>query len=74
MGCCCSPPERVELTLNSKKERNKWQGLNGPRDKMDYCCLSPERVELAVNNKKETNGRVKLDQESRWVAVVGILF
>ena len=29
MGCCCLPPDRVKLTVNSKK--NKRQGQNGPR-------------------------------------------
>ena len=24
IGYCCLPPERVELTLNSKKETSKW--------------------------------------------------
>ena len=46
MGYCCLPPERVELTVNSKKETNC-------RVKMGYCCLPPERVELTVNIKKK---------------------
>ena len=77
MGCCCLPPERVELTVKSKKKQMgqglKWaKSQNGPRVKMGYCCLPPERVELIVNSKKETNGRVKRGQDSRWAAVVEI--
>ena len=80
MSFCCLPPERVKLTVNSKKETNgrvkmgqesKWAwSQNGPRVKMGYCCLPPERVELTVNSRKETNGRVRMGQESRWAAVV----
>ena len=74
MGNCCLPPERVKLTVNSKKETNgrvNWaKGQNGPRVKMGNCCLPPERVKLTVNSKKETNGRVKMGQESRWATVV----
>ena len=76
----CSPPERVELTMNSKKETNgrvkmgqlsKWaKSQNGPMVKMGCCCLPPKRVELTVNNKKETNGRIKMGQGSRWAPVV----
>ena len=69
MGCCCLPSERVELIVNSKKEK-KWQGQNGPRVKIGYFCLPPERVELTVKSKKETNGRVKMGQGSRWNTVV----
>ena len=66
MEYCCLLPERVELTLNNKKETNgkieMGQGQNGPRVKMGqrftvgpkvYCCLLPERVELTVNSNKE---------------------
>ena len=45
----CLPLERVELTVNNKKETNggvkmgqgsKWaKSQNGPRVKMGYCCL-----------------------------------
>ena len=59
----CLPPERVELTVNRKKD--KWQGQNGQRVKMGCRCLPYERVELTVNIKKETNGRVKLGLRSR---------
>ena len=68
------PPERVELTANSKKENvagSKWAKYqNGPRVQMGYCCLPPERVELTVNSKKNKwqgqNGpRVKMSQGSR---------
>ena len=65
MGYCYLPPERAELTLNSKKETN-WQGQNGPRVKMGSCCVPPERVKLTMNNKKERNGRFKMGQESKW--------
>ena len=63
MGCCCLSPERVELTVNSRKKQmagSKWaksqngsRFQNGPRVKMVCCCLPPERVELTVNNKKK---------------------
>ena len=109
MDYCCLPPERVQLTVKSKRETNGRvkigqesklnKGQNGPRVKMGCCCLPPERVELTVNNKKkqmtgsewaksqnglllferveltvnskrETNGRVKMDQESKWATDV----
>ena len=38
MGYCCLPPERVELAMNSK--RNKWQIQNGSRVKMDQGSRS----------------------------------
>ena len=70
MGYWCLPPERVEVTVNSKKETNgmvkmgqgsKWaKSQNGPRINMGYCCLPPERVELTVNSKRDTNRRVKM--------------
>ena len=79
MGCCCLPPERVERTVNSKKEENgrakmgqesRWtESQDRPRIKMSCCCLPPQRVELTVNSKIETNGRVKMGEESRWAAV-----
>ena len=73
MGCCCSPPESVKPSVNSKKETNgrvKWaKGQNGPRVKVAKCENGP-RVKLTANSKKETNVRVKMGQESRWVAVV----
>ena len=70
MGCCCLPPERVKLIVNSKKGTNgrvkmgqgsKWaKSRSGPRVKIGYCCVPPKRVELTVNSKKETNARVKM--------------
>ena len=33
---------------------------------MGCCCLPPERVKITVNSKKETNGRVRMNQESKW--------
>ena len=45
MGYCSLPPERVELTLNSKKETNgrvkMRQESNRPKVKMGCCCLPP---------------------------------
>ena len=61
MGYSCLPPERVKLTMNSKKERSGRVKM-GPRLKIGYSCLLPDRVELTVNSKKETNGRVKMSQ------------
>ena len=52
MSCCCLPPDRVKLIVNS-------------RVKMGCCCLPPDRVKLTVNSKKDTNSRVKKGKESR---------
>ena len=58
-------------TNSEQQERNKQQGQNRPRVKMDFCylppervkmgfcCLPPDRVKLTVNSRKETNSRVK---------------
>ena len=73
---CCLPPERVSLTMNSKKGTNgrvkmgqgsNWAKSQNGQVKMGYCCLTPERFKLTVNSEQqqETNGRVKIDQESR---------
>ena len=84
MGYCCLPPERVELTVNSKKGTNsmvkmsqesKWaRSQNGPRAEMSYCSLPPEKVELTVNSKKNKwygqNGpRVKIGQGPKWTKI-----
>ena len=73
MGCCCLPPERVELTVNSKKETNglvkMGQGSKLVKSQAGRCCLPTERVELKVNRNRETNGKVKMGQESRWATV-----
>ena len=53
MSCCCLPPDRVKVIVNS-------------RVKMGLCHLAPDRVKLTVNNKKETNSRVKMGKESKW--------
>ena len=53
MSCCCLPPDRVKLIVNSKV-------------KMGCCCLPPDWVKLTVNSKKETNSRVKMGEESKW--------
>ena len=71
MGLCYLAPDRVKLTVNSKKETNsrvkmdkesKWgKGqdelllLPPERVKMGGCCLPPDRVKLTVNSKKERN-------------------
>ena len=57
MSCCCLPPDRVKLIVNS-------------RIKMGCCCLPPDWVKLTVNSKKETNSRVKTGQQSRWASVI----
>ena len=63
MGLLLFTPDRVKLTVNSKKETNsrvkmgkesKWaKSQNGPRVKMGFCSLPPDRVKLAVNSKKK---------------------
>ena len=86
MGCCCLPPDRVKLAVNSKKETNsrvkmgkgsRWASVIYPlkESKWSCCCLPPDRVKLIVNSKKETNsrvkiGRVKMGQGSRWASVL----
>ena len=68
MGCCCLPPDRVKLAVNSKKETNsrvkmgqgsRWASVIYPpkESKWGCCCLPPDRVKLIVNSKKETNSR-----------------
>ena len=50
MGLCYLAPDRVKLTVNSKKETtagSKWpKSQNEPRVKMGFCYLPPERVEI----------------------------
>ena len=53
MNCCCLPPDRVKLIVNSRVKR----GL---------CYLAPDRVKLTVNSEKETNSRVKVGKGSKW--------
>ena len=76
MGFCYLPPERVKLTVNSKKETNsrikmeqgsRWVFVIYPlkESKWGFCCLPPDGVKLAVNSKKETNSRVNMGKESR---------
>ena len=76
MGCCCLPPGRVKLAVNSKKETNsrvkmgkksKWaKGQDGLllftpwKSQNGLLLFTPDRVKLTVNSKKETNSRVKL--------------
>ena len=80
MGCCCLPPDRVKLAVNSKKETNsrvkmgkgsRWASVIYPlkESKWGCCCLPPDRVKLIVNSKKETNSRVKMGKESKWARV-----
>ena len=57
MSCCCLPPDRVKLIVNS-------------RVKMGLCYLALDRVKLTVNSKKETNSRVKMGKGSRWASVI----
>ena len=65
-GCCCLPPSRVKLTVNSKKETNSRvkMGKESKWGKGHYGLLlftyTPDRVKLPVNSKKETNGKVKI--------------
>ena len=73
MGYCCLPPERVELTVNSKKKqmtRSKWaKSQNESRVKMVCCCLHPERVEQQCTERK------KQMAESKWAkSQDGLLF
>ena len=81
MSCCCLPPDRMKLAVNSKKEiknrvkmgkRSRWATVIYPlkESKWGCCCLPPNRVKLIVNSKKETNSRVKMGQESRSASVI----
>ena len=71
MSLCYLAPDRVKLTVNSKKETNSrvkmgFCYLPPEKVKMGCCCLLPDRVKLTVNSKKETNSRVKIGKESKW--------
>ena len=67
------PPERVQLTVKSKKEKmagSKWaKGQDG------LLLFTPppspplERVALTENSKKETNGRVKMGKSQNGLRV-----
>ena len=50
MGLCYLAPDRVKLTVNSKKETNSrvkmGKGQDGPRVKIGFCYLTPERVKM----------------------------
>ena len=67
-GLLFFPLERVELTVNCKKETNGRVKMG-----QELRCAAvvypppppPKRIKLTVNNKKETNGSVKMVQESR---------
>ena len=86
MGCCCLPPDRVKLAVNSKKEAksrvkmgkgSRWASIIYPlkESKWGCYCLLPDRVKLIVNSKKETNSRVKMGHESKWAkSQDGLLF
>ena len=74
-------PDRVKLTVNSKKETNsrvkmgkgsRWASVIYPlkESKWGCCCLPPDRVKLIVNSKKETNSRVKMSKESKWASAI----
>ena len=80
MDCCCLPPDRVKLAVNSKKETNSrvkmgkgsgWVSVIYCLKESNWgcCCLPPDRVKLIVNSKKETNSRVKMGQGSRLASV-----
>ena len=84
MGCCCLPPDRVKLEVNSKKETNsrvkmgkgsRWVSVIYPLKELKWgsCCLPPDRVKPIVNSKKETNSRVKMGKGSRWASVIYLL-
>ena len=80
MGCCCLPPERVKLTVNSKKETNsgvkmgkesKW--AKGHDGLLFFTPLqSQTSSEQQERNKQQgQNGqRVKMGQESRLASVI----
>ena len=64
MGYCCLPPERVELTVNSKKETNGRvkMGQESYWTTMVYLRKSQTNSE----QQEETNGRVEIGHESKW--------
>ena len=86
MDCCCLPPDRVKLAVNSKKEKScrakmgkgsRWASVIYPlkESKWGCCCLPPDRVKLTVDSKNETNSRVKMGKESKWAkGQDGLLF
>ena len=81
MGWDHLPPERVKLTVNTKKETNsrvkmgqesKWASVIYPLKESKWAkgqdgllFLPLDRVKLTVNSKKK-NGRVKMGQWSKW--------
>ena len=62
-----SPPKRVKLTVNSR--RNKWQGQDGSRVKIGCTCLPPERVTSEKQERNKWQGqngsRVKMGQKTK---------
>ena len=67
MGCCCFPPERVELTVNSKKETNSRVRMGqGPRWAFVICPLKESKwakdslVEIGCENNRVELGQKEL--------------
>ena len=80
MGCSCLPPERVEVTVNSKKETNgmvkvghgsKWAKGQVGLLLFTSCKSRTKNKQLERNKFQGQNGpRDKIGQESRWAAVL----
>ena len=86
MGCCCLPPDRVKLTVNSKKETNsrvkmgkesRWASVIYPLkeskwDKGHYELLlfTPWQSQTNSEQQGQNGQRVKMGQESRWASVI----
>ena len=80
MGFCYLAPDRVKLTVNSKKETNsrvkmgkeskwaRWASVIYSLKESKWAAVVYPLTEskLTVNSKKETNSRVKMGKESKW--------
>ena len=73
MGCCCLPPDRVKLTVNSKKETNSRVKM-GQRSRWDsvFDSLKESRRASVIYPLKESKWAAVIYPltKSKWAAVV----
>ena len=77
MGWCHLPPERVKLTVNTKKETNgrvkmgqgsRWASVIYPLKESKWAAVVYPLTESNWQwTARKTNSRVKMGQESKWV-------
>ena len=80
MGCCCLPPERVKLTVNSKKETNGrvkvGQESKWAKDQHGLLLFTPLKSRTNSEQQErskwqsQSGPRVIMDQGSTWAAIV----